>query len=68
VAIISYTETISEQKERSKTTRRTAINLMPELIVLVDTFKDTDKSEACWAEIVSCVLLKDVQNNSDKNI
>jgi hypothetical protein len=43
-------------------------NLMPELIVLVDTFKDTDKSEACPAEAVSCVLLKGVQNSFDKNI
>jgi hypothetical protein len=44
------------------------IKLMLELIVLVGTVKDTDKSEACSAENVSCVLLKDVQNNSDKNI
>jgi len=40
VAIISYTETISEQKERSRTSRRLTINLMPELIVLVDAVKD----------------------------
>jgi len=35
------------------------INLMPELIDLVDIVKDTDnKSEACSAETVCCVLLK----------
>jgi len=68
VAIIYFTETISEQKERSRTTRCFTINLMPELIFLVDTVKDTDKSEACSAETVSSVLLNDVQNSSDKNI